>query len=90
MKNPPVVFKIEYKIWTNAKKDGKQIYSLPTHRSSNNPNSLGFQVAKWTQLSMWGTGEDFEHRKWNIKDRYRTTAQELPDGRAKGIWASGS
>ena len=31
MKNPPVVFKIEYKIWTNAKKDGKQIYSLYLH-----------------------------------------------------------
>ena len=52
MKNPSVVFKIEYKIWTNAKKDGKQLYSLYLHRSSNNVNSLGFQVAKWTQLPM--------------------------------------
>lgn len=32
MKNPSVVFKIEYKIWTNAKKDGKQIYSFHLHK----------------------------------------------------------
>lgn len=76
------------------KKNGKRIQSLATHRTSSDPNSLRFQVAKkkakGTQLSTLETGEESESRKWNIKDRCRAAAHKLPDARAKSIWTIGS
>ena len=87
---------MEYKIYT--KKMQRKMVNKFTVSSytqiKQQPNSLGCQVAKekakGIQLSVWGTGEEFESRKWNIKDRYRTTAEEPLDVRAKDIWASSS